>query len=168
MRCAPWPIGTTRVCGKRSPRAAFSRLPAARRSHRPMRSAELVWPTPASDRCDPDRLNQRIECDIARRRRRTLDDLLDLDPVVVAPAQRQQNASGAKASHCPTWAKSCGSRSCHRRSWRRSSTGGRRRSYSWMICWPGFRWNGRGSANSWQSATFYRPVRFVSGGVAPY
>ena len=48
----------------------------------------------------------------------------------------------------PTSAGSCGSRCSRRRSSRRSSTGGSRRSCSWMICWRGFRWSGRGSTSS--------------------
>lgn len=48
-------------------------------------------------------------------------------------------------SHRPTSAASCGSRCSRRRSLKRSWTGGSRQSCSWMICWTGFRWRGRGS-----------------------
>jgi hypothetical protein len=39
----------------------------------------------------------------------------------------------------------CGSAHWRRTSWRRSRTGGSRRSCSWMICLRGFRWSGRSS-----------------------
>ena len=35
-----------------------------------------------------------------------------------------------------------------RRSWRRSSMGGSRRSCSWTICWTDFRWSGTGQQRS--------------------
>ena len=56
--------------------------------------------------------------------------------------------AGAKGLSRPTSAESSGSRCLHRRPLRLSSMGGSRPSCSWMICWTGFRWSGRGNSSA--------------------